>query len=222
MTTTTAAKLRGLAVVVIVVAWAFAAHHGSAGSGNSDLHAALGIAPIGLFLLVLLWRLPSLPLRIAGGLAGLAILAALWPLVRQNIPLLYYLQHLGAHLALGTFFGRSLIGPEEALITRIARSIYDGTISERKVRYTRQVTVLWTAFFFGNALLSTALFIFAPAAIWSLHANLLTWPLVGLLFAAEHLWRMHALPPEERPGLAQIISTFRRHSRRQGPAAPRS
>ncbi|MFA7291735.1 MAG: hypothetical protein WC023_05740 [Rhodocyclaceae bacterium] len=222
MTPTTTAKLRGLAVVIFIGAWAFIAHHGSAGGGNNDLHAALGIAPIGLFLALLLWRLPSLPLRIAAGLTGLAGLAALWPLVRQNIPLLYYLQHLGAHLALGTFFGRSLIGPDEALITRIARSIYDGTISARKVRYTRQVTILWTAFFFGNALLSTGLFLFAPAEVWSMHANLLTWPLVGLLFAAEHLWRMHALPPEERPGLWQIISTFRRHSQRRDPAAPRS
>ncbi|MBK8524000.1 MAG: hypothetical protein IPL58_07655 [Betaproteobacteria bacterium] len=222
MTATTAAKLRGLVVVVIVGAWALIAHHGSAGGGNADLNAAVGVTPVVVFFLVLLSRTPSLPLRIAGALAGLALLVGLWPHARQNVPLLYYLQHLGAHLALGTFFGRSLIGPGEALITRIARSIYNGTISARKVRYTRQVTLVWTVFFFGNALLSTGLFLFAPPEIWSMHANLLTWPLVGLLFAAEHLWRMHALPPEERPGLVDIIRSFRRHSRRQDPAAPRS
>lgn len=222
MTAATAWKLRGLAVVILLGAWAAAAHYGSAGEGNPDINAALGIAPIALFLGMLLWRLPVLPLRILGTLAACTLLAWLWPQLRQNIPLLYYLQHLGAHLALGTLFGRSLLGPGEALVTRIDRSIFGGEISQRKRRYTRQVTVVWTAFFFGNALVSTGLFFLAPPAVWSIHANLLTGPLVGLLFAAEHLWRMRILPPEERPGLAAIIGSYRRLTQPQDPAAPRS
>ena len=46
----------------------------------------------------------------------------LWPQLRQNVPLLYYLQHVGSQLALAVFFGRTLLGPGEALITRIART----------------------------------------------------------------------------------------------------
>lgn len=222
MTATTARKLRALAVVILLAAWAVAAHLGSAGAGNPDVNAALGVAPIALFLVVLLWRLPFLPLRIAGVLAGLALLAWLWPQTRQNIPLLYYLQHLGVHLALGTLFGRSLLGPGEALITRLDRSIFNGEISARKARYTRQVTVVWTAFFFGNALLSTGLFFLASPAAWSTHANLLTWPLVGLLFASELLWRRHVLPPEERPSLAAIIGAYQRLTQARDPVAPRS
>lgn len=221
MTATTAAKLRGLAVVVFVAAWAVAAHYGSAGGGNPDLNAALGVAPIALCLALLLWRGPTRLGIAAGGVAGIALLVWQWPQLRENIPFLYYLQHLGAHLALGTLFGRSLLGPGEALATRIARSIYGGVISARKVRYTRQVTIAWTAFFFGNALVSTGLFLLAPPRIWSMHANLLTWPLVGLMFAAEYLWRRCVLPPEERPGLAAIIKAYRRLTQQQDTISPR-
>ena len=89
MTATTAAKLRGLVVVVIVGAWALIAHHGSAGGGNADLNAAVGVTPVVVFFLVLLSRTPSLPLRIAGALAGLALLVGLWPHARQNLSLIH-------------------------------------------------------------------------------------------------------------------------------------
>lgn len=218
--TSTARKFYSLAVVVLVIVWAGIAHYGSAGKGSTGLNAALGIAPILLFFIIALWQLPSRMGRVAGIIAGAALLVWQWPHLSENVPLLYYLQHLAAHLALGTLFGRSLLGPGEALATRMARLIYNGEISARKVRYTRQVTIFWTLFFFGNALLSTWLFLLTPPAIWSVHANLMTWPLVGLMFAAEHLWRKQVLPPEERPSLAAIIGAFRRLSRKQDAAAP--
>jgi hypothetical protein len=56
------------------------------------------------------------------------------------------------------------------------------------------------------------LFIFAPPAIWSVHANLLTGPLLGLMFLVEHLWRLCVLPPHERPGIADIVQAYRRES----------
>ncbi|MCP5267960.1 MAG: hypothetical protein H6943_02860 [Zoogloeaceae bacterium] len=220
MTPATARKLYGLAVVIVVICWAAIAHYGSAGHGSATLNAALGVAPIALFLAIFLWRLPSRIGILAGALAGAALLAWLWPQLQENVPLLYYLQHLGAHLALGTLFGRTLFGNGEALATRMARTIFGDQLSARKIRYTRQVTIFWACFFFGNALLSTGLFLFAPPAVWSVHANLLTWPLVGLMFATEHVWRRQVLPPEERPSLAAIINAFRRLDRRQGSAAP--
>jgi uncharacterized membrane protein len=217
MTTSTAGKLRALAVILVVGIWAVAAHYASAGLGNADFNAALGAIPIVLIAAALLWQIPSPLGKTAGVLAGAALIFWLWPLLRENVSLLYYLQHLGGHLALGIFFGRSLLGPGEALITRLARSIYGDSITARKVRYTRQATLAWTLFFFGNALVSTGLFLFAPPAIWSLHANLLTWPLVGLMFLSEHLVRMCVLPPEERPHVTDIIAAYRRvsHASRQ-------
>ncbi|MDP3167684.1 MAG: hypothetical protein Q8N06_19805 [Hydrogenophaga sp.] len=214
--------LRNLGVLLLMVAWVVAAHAGSAGWGNADFNAVVAVLPIAVALLMALWRWPQWAVRAAGVLAMLALVAWLWPQLRHNVPLLYYLQHLGIHVALGVLFGKSLLGPGEALITRMARRIFTHELSDRKVRYTRGVTLAWTVFFFVNALVSTVLFIWAPAAIWSVHANLLTGPLVGLMFLVEHIWRMCVLPPHERPGIADIVRAYRRESaqRSSGPSQP--
>lgn len=213
-------RLRGPALVVTMVAWAVAAHVGSAGIGDADVNAAIAVAPLVLAAALPLAQLSRTAAFAAGALA-IALLAWQWPALRGQVALLYYLQHLGIHLALGILFGRSLFGPGEALATRMARTIYNGVISERKARYTRGVTIAWTLFFFANAMVSTGLFFLAPATVWSVHANLLTGPLVGLMFAGEMLCRRLSLPPEERPGLAQIVAAYRRHTGDRQPVAHR-
>mgnify|MGYP000867399708 CR=1 FL=1 len=205
--------LRGLAVLLLFAAWAVAAHFGSAGGGHPDINAALGVLPLIFVVSLLLWRWHSLWLRLGGLFAGLLLLAWLWPRLRENVALLYYLQHLGTHVALGVVFGRTLFGPGEALITRIARTVFRDGLSPRKIRYTRQVTVAWTVFFFANATLSTLLFLFAPAEVWSIHANLLTGPLIGLMFLGEHLVRLRVLPPEERPSFMTAIRAYQAGTR---------
>lgn len=205
--------LRGLAVLLLFAAWAVAAHFGSAGGGHPDINAALGVLPLIFVVSLLLWRWQSLWLRLGGPFAGLLLLAWLWPRLRENVALLYYLQHLGTHVALGVVFGRTLFGPGEALITRIARTVFRDGLSPRKIRYTRQVTVAWTVFFFANATLSTLLFLFAPAEVWSIHANLLTGPLIGLMFLGEHLVRLRVLPPEERPSFMTAIRAYQAGTR---------
>jgi uncharacterized membrane protein len=216
---TASTVLRDLGVLLLMVAWMVAAHVGSTGWGNASFNAAVGVLPIVAAVLMALWRVPQWTLRGAGVLALCALLAWLWPQLRHNVPLLYYIQHLGIHVVLGVLFGKSLLGPGEALITRMARRIFAHELSPRKVRYTRGVTLAWTVFFFVNALVSTLLFIWAPPAIWSIHANLLTGPLVGVMFLVEHIWRMCVLPPHERPGLAAIVQAYRRESA-QGSAPP--
>ncbi len=195
-----------------MAAWVVAAHVGSTGWGNADVNAVVAVLPIAVGVLMALWRWPRWAVRVAGVLALLALVAWLWPQLRHNVPLLYYLQHLGIHVALGVLFGKSLLGPGDALITRMARRIFAHELSERKVRYTRNVTLAWTLFFFINALVSTGLFIWAPAAVWSVHANVLTGPLIGVMFVVEHAWRLCVLPPHERPGLADIVRAYRRES----------
>lgn len=201
--------LRNLAVAAVAVAWALAAYFGSAGAGNRDLVAAVAVAPFLVALAIALWRVRSRLMVIGACLTAFALLAWGWPQLRQNVAGLFYLEHLGSHLALGALFGRTLFGPGEALVTRLARHIFEGQLSARNARYTRQVTVAWTLFFFGNALVSTALFWLAPLSVWSVHATLLTGPLIALMFAAEHLCRLRVLPPEERPSIATAIRAYR-------------
>jgi len=200
--------LQVLAWILLWAAWSAAAHMGSAGLGAPDLNAALAVAPLVLAAFVLLWQARRRWWSLPVAAAAVGVLAWLWPGVRQSVSLMYYLQHLGAHLALAALFGRTLFGPGEALITRLAR-MADGELSERKARYTRNVTIAWTVFFLANALLSTLLYALAPIAVWSVHANILTLPLVALMFGAEFAVRQFALPAHERPGLVESIRAYR-------------
>ncbi|MBT9521746.1 MAG: hypothetical protein IV101_12730 [Dechloromonas sp.] len=210
--------LRGLAVVVFLVVWALLAHNGSAGEGTADLSVLLGIAPAVVALGLLLWR-SSHPLLIGTGiLAILGGLAWIWPILRENIALLFFIQHLGTNLALGTLFGRSLLGGGEALITQLARTVHHSELSERKRRYTRQATLAWTLFFLGNAVISAILWLLAPHTVWSVFANLLSTPLLAAMFIGEHIWRVKVLPPEERPSIAQVVRAYRMRNQPKAPA----
>jgi uncharacterized membrane protein len=209
MTLSPAQLLRGLAVVIFIVIWALLAHTGTAGAGSADLSVLLGVAPIVAAFCLLLWRSRHPLLTGTGILALLGGLAWLWPTLRENIALLFFVQHLGTNLALGTLFGRSLLGGGEALITQLARAVHHGELSERKRRYTRQATLAWTLFFLVNALVSVILWLFAPPTVWSVFANLLSAPLLAAMFIGEHVWRLKALPPEERPSIAQVAGAYR-------------
>ena len=214
MIMTPAKLLRGLALFALVAAWAWLAHQGSAGEGNPDFAAALATLPVVAIVVMLLWRAGN-PLWMAGGgLAVLGLLAWLWPALRQNVALLYYVQHVGTNLALATLFGRSLLGRREALVTQFSRKAHGGVISVAKARYTRQVTIAWTIFFLATALLSTLLFWLAPPAAWSVFANLLTVPLILLMFAVEYGFRHRLLAPGDRSSVADTIRGYRAATRR--------
>lgn len=220
MTLRPAQLLRGLAVVAFLVAWALLAHYGTSGDSSPDLSVLLGVSPIIAAVGLLLWRTRHPLLAGGGNLLLLGCLIWLWPTLRQNVPLVFFIQHLGTNLALATLFGRSLLGGGEALITQLARAVYHGNISERKRIYTRHATVAWTLFFLSNALISAVLWLFAPQSAWSVFANLLSFPLLVGMFVAEHIWRLYALPPEERPSIAQVARAYRMHGKQNPPANP--
>ncbi|HAJ12640.1 MAG: hypothetical protein WCZ20_03795 [Hydrogenophaga sp.] len=201
---------RALLAVLLVLGWIASAHLASSGIGPADLHTVVAVAPLLAAAAALLWQTPlrgapawGLMLLMAGGLAWR------WGWLRGNLPWLYYLQHLGTHLAMAAWFGRSLMAGREPVVTGLARMIFGDGLSERKRGYTRQVTLGWTVFFVVNALVSTLLFAWAPIEVWSVHANVLTGPLIGLVFLVEMLVRRCVLPPAERPGVREIIEAWR-------------
>lgn len=212
MTPSPTPVLRSLVLVAFMAAWAIAAYFGSTGQGSPDFNTAVGATPFIVILATLLWRGRHPLGAAAGGLLAAATLVWLWPSLRQNAALLYFIEHLGINLALAALFGRTLVGPGEPLITRFARIVNHGVLSERQHRYTRQATLAWTLFFLANAALSSLLYALAPHAVWSVYASLLTAPLIGLMFVAEHLWRMRALPPEERPSIADVVRVWRQRT----------
>lgn len=212
--------LRSVVIGSLAVLWAICAHRASVGD-TSEFSIALAAAPIIIVTAILLRRIAS-PLWITtGGLAALALLDWTWPQLRENVAQLYYLEHVGTNLALAVVFGRTLSSGHEPLIAQLARFAHPEGLSPAKIRYTRLVTVAWTAFFLAMAAISTGLFLLAPAAVWSIFANFLTLPLILAMFAVEHLCRHLVLPPEERGGIADTIRAFRAGWKRPAPLPDR-
>jgi uncharacterized membrane protein len=202
--------LRGFALFLVAACWAVAAHLGSTGAGNPDINVAVCVAPV-VFAVWMLFGRGARSLVVIGSLGLLALLVAAWPLLRERIALLYFLQQIGINLALASLFGRTLRGEGDALITQLARKIEGPDLSPHKIRYTRQVTIAWTLFFLINVAISTLLYGLAAPAVWSVYANLLGMPLIAAMFVGEHLWRMHVLPPEERPTMSEVVRAWRAH-----------
>lgn len=145
-------------------------------------------------------------LGFAAGSAALAWVVAEGGLGSVN--LLYLLQHMGIHLALGVSFALTLRAGHVPLITRLALRLH-GTLDAAHRRYTRQVTLAWCFYFFGMATLSLAFYAWAPWAAWSLLANVATPLAMATLFVGEYLLRFRLHPEFERKPLADMVKAWR-------------
>lgn len=84
-------------------------------------------------------------------------------------------------------FGLSLkYGPP--MIERLAR-MREPQLPAKAIVYTRQVTIVWSVFFLCNGLLAAALTLWAPLSWWMLYTGLISYGLIGLMFAIEWLIR---------------------------------
>lgn len=211
--------LGALAGGALLIAWALAAHLASLGALPEPAAIALGLLPFALAIGLLPSRAGTVPLRLPVSVLAVALVAALWSRLSAHVSLLYYLEHLGIHLALAVLFGRTLFGGGDALVTRFARTLHAGRrLSDLHLRYTRQVTTAWALFFVANASVSTLLYLFTSWPQWSLYANLLTGPLVALVFVIEYFVRRQVLPADERPSFIDAIRAYRQHSAATTPA----
>ncbi|MCK9983707.1 MAG: hypothetical protein AzoDbin1_00179 [Azoarcus sp.] len=201
---------RGLAIGVAVVAWAMAAHYTSALVDESSWGALLAIAPFAMIAAAFAWQSARRGLMLALLAAAIVTLALAWPTLARNVGWLYFVQHVGTNALLGLGFGRTLAAGREPMCTRIARTMH-GTVSPALARYTRQVTAAWTMFFAGTVAISCLLFAFGTIGAWSTFANLLTMPLVGLMFLVEYLVRLKLLP-EDRSSILDAVRAYRRTS----------
>jgi uncharacterized membrane protein len=86
-------------------------------------------------------------------------------------------------------FARSLAPGREPLVTAIARICRDRALPPALVGYTRQVTIAWCVFLALVIGVLAALALVASLEAWSFFANVLAWPLVALMFAAEYAFR---------------------------------
>jgi uncharacterized membrane protein len=199
--------LRAAGVVAGIVAYQCAAHHAASTPDAHGLGLALVIVPLLLIALsaaarsnARAWLLPLWALACAALWLGRAPLTAHfgWGL---------WIEHASFNLALAWMFGRTLAAGREPLCTQFATMVH-GKLEPRVVRYTRGVTLAWTLFFVGTALVSTVLFACAPIVTWSTFANYLALPLVGLMFVAEYACRRLALPDMEPSSIMDAVRAY--------------
>ena len=145
---------------------------------------------------------------------GLLLAALLGGAVLSHQQVLAALPSIALNLMLASVFGVTLRAGETPLIVRIAE-LDQGALSPQFARYLRALTQAWAIFFTAMASLSLLLMLYAPFEWWSLFVNVLTWPLIAMLFAAEWLVRrvgFRQLPPHTPLHIAAKILAYQRQA----------
>lgn len=208
---------KAVGIALAAVAWAVGAHIVSAQDRPSDWGAALAVAPVVTAVALALWSVPVGWLGATGALAAVGLLVMSWPWLSARVALLFFFEQIGVYLLLAVVFGRTMLGPQESLVTQMARRVHGGVLTPRQQVYTRRVTLAWTLFFCTLALGSAILFLLAPRVVWSTFANLLGGPLIGLMFIGEFAWRRFALAGEERSSIADAIRAWKAYNAGKAP-----
>ena len=201
---------RGIATAVALAGYMIVSHRiSTAPSPPGPAAVAFAAAPLLAVVAVLAWhshrwrRWLAIVFCIAAG-------AFLWiesPAIGRHITLLYLLQGACTDAALMLMFGGSLAAGRVPLCSRLAASVR-GTLTPPVARYTRQLTVAWTAFFAAMIVVSLTLYVRAPVTVWSAFANLLPMPLVGIMFVAEYAVRRRVLRDVPHSPLAASLRAW--------------
>ena len=199
--------MRWLGIAALGIGYPLLAHYTNESTHNGSLGAWVAIAPVVLIALILAWRSPQRFIML-GVLVLLSVLLwAGWAALERHFGLVYWLQYVGMQLILFMTFGRTLFAGRQPLCTRLARAVHAPLTPQHEI-YARQVTIAWTLFFAAMALVSTLLFFLTPLATWSVFANILTLPLVVLMFIAEYWVRRWVLPELRHTRILDAVRAF--------------
>jgi uncharacterized membrane protein len=150
--------------------------------------------------------------RVSVAVAATLLVVGAWAMHRAfpwDPRWLYLIQHAGTNACLAVLFGRTLLDGRQPLVTRFALAVH-GTLPPGMGAYTRSVTLAWTAFFAVLTGCSLVLFLAGHAYWWSILANFLTFPAVGLMFLGEYCVRRQRFPKFEHASLMDGIRAFSR------------
>lgn len=123
----------------------------------------------------------------AAGLVALLTLL-IWRESSDGLVAASALPHALVYLALLVVFTDTLSPGKIPVITVIATRAR-GRLSPVLMGYTRGVTIAWCLFFVAQLLLSFGLWLLAPLEWWQVFLNVLTIPMVALMFCAELAYR---------------------------------
>lgn len=157
---------------------------------------ALCFVPFSISLFEFRWR---------AWLVFIVLCAALWWLVATvgGRPLLYAPSIL-IPATLCWFFGRTLFGGRQALITTVAVAARPAT-PDYLLRYSRSLTVLWTGIFAAMTAWDLCLAWFAPHAAWTAMANVGNYVVIGVAVGGEYLFRRLRFRDYDHPGFVEYV-----------------
>jgi len=98
--------------------------------------------------------------------------------------------------ALLVVFGGSVLYPP-TVVERIAR-LRDGALPPEAVRYTRRVTIAWTAFFVVNGGLALYTACLTSLDTWALYNGFIAYLMIGAMFGGEYWIRRRVLGARRR------------------------
>ncbi len=123
---------------------------------------------------------------VGAGLAALACATAI-----SNSELLLRCYPVAVNVGMGMTFAVSLRAPM-SMVERIAR-LHQPDLPPEAAPYLRNVTRVWIGFFIVNGIAAMVTALWTSREIWSLYNGGIAYVLIGLLFAAEWLWRRRML-----------------------------
>ncbi len=162
------------------------------------------------------WR--GAVMRGAGFMAAVAagvVTILIWRRSADGLVAASAIPHLLIYLSLLVVFAGSLAPGRIPVITQIAARAR-GTLDAVLLAYTRRVTMAWCLFFVAQLAVSLLLFLLAPLSWWQVFLNLLTVPLVAVMFAGELLYRhlRHGIHVPQGPAgfgarMRHVVAQFR-------------
>lgn len=183
---------KGVGVGIGIAVYAVLMHRENASGHPGAFAAFLAIFPLLLVVLAMIAKPGSRLMALVLLVCGSMLFWVDWPLLARHVGMLFWLQDMALLGALLSLFGRSLLPGNQPLCIKFAEAMH-GELSVAHARYARQVTVVWTLFFAVLALISTSLFFLAPLAVWSMYANFMVLPLIGIMFIVEYQVRKRVL-----------------------------
>lgn len=198
----------GISAAVLAVTWIAACHLLMTRAPGFAWNGVVIVGPMLAWLIAVgvQRRSPLLALAAAAGLAALVYA----PLrgSAMSLETLYVAQHATVHGALALVFAASLGAGREPLITALARRVHGGRLSPAMAAYSRRVTLVWSVYFGAMALLSVALWLFAPFVVWAQFANIVTPLAMTALFVGEYIVRYRLHPEFERATLGDALRAW--------------
>ncbi|MCB6182913.1 hypothetical protein LIN78_05040 [Leeia sp. TBRC 13508] len=125
---------------------------------------------------------------------------------------LYLAQYLFAMFSLALMFGSTLGSPANALCSKIAALAKSEPLTERYLRYTWKVTLVWTVYFVVAGCSSLLLFLTVPAPKWAIFDAIAAPVSLGLMFAGEYWIRLRTFPDESHISIQRTVELYREFS----------